>query len=224
LTQSLALFDLDGTLVDRRAAFTAWAEEFVAERRLGAEALSFLLAVDARHSGPMDSLFAVVRQTFDLAETPDELWRQYRRRMPELVSCRPEDLEALRLLRRNGWRLGIVTNGMTDNQLGKIRNTGLGRLVDGWCISGEVGIRKPDPEIFRLAVERCGGRPGGGGWMVGDDLDLDIAGGRAAGLRTIWLGAGSRSEERPTPDFTVDSVAAAVDVLTGPGQDRQALR
>jgi HAD superfamily hydrolase (TIGR01549 family) len=222
LTQSVALFDLDGTLVDRRAAFTAWAEEFVTERRLGAAELSFLLAADARHTGPMDSFFAAVRRTFDLAESPNELWRQYRRRMPELVSCRPEDLDGLRRLRRHGWRLGIVTNGMTDNQLGKIRNTGLGKLVDGWCISGEVGIRKPDPEIFRLAVARCGGIPGRGGWMIGDDLDYDVAGGRAAGLRTIWLGAGNRRAGQPTPDFTVDSVAAAVEVLIGPGQDRQA--
>lgn len=48
------------------------------ERRLGAEALSFLLAAEARHTGPMDSFFAVVRRTLDVAESPNELWRQYR--------------------------------------------------------------------------------------------------------------------------------------------------
>jgi hypothetical protein len=45
----------------------------------------------------------------------DQLWEQYRRRMPQLASCRAEDLDALRQLRRAGWRTGIVTNGMTDS-------------------------------------------------------------------------------------------------------------
>jgi HAD superfamily hydrolase (TIGR01549 family) len=224
LTQPLALFDLDGTLVDRRAAFAAWAEEFVIEHRLDGEAFAYLLAADASHSGPMDSFFAAACRTFDLVEPPSQLWQQYRRRMPQLVSCRPEDLDALRRLRGAGWRIGVVTNGMTDNQLAKIRNTGLSGLLDGWCVSGEVGIRKPDPGIFRLAAHRCGSTAGPGGWMIGDSLDLDIAGGRAAGLRTIWLAARDGSEKGPKPDFTVDSVAEAVGVLIGPCQDRQALR
>jgi HAD superfamily hydrolase (TIGR01549 family) len=217
--QSLALFDLDDTLVDRSAAFNAWAEEFVSAHGLDDAALTFLLLADAHHSGPMDGFFATVCQTFDLAKPPDQLWEQYRRRMPELASCRPEDLDALRRLRRAGWRIGIVTNGMTDNQLGKIRNTGLDRLVDAWCISDEVGIRKPDTEIFRLVAERCGSSSGRGGWMIGDNLVLDIAGGHAAGLSTIWLQPkrprDSWSFVGPAPDFTVDSVAEAVEVLFG---------
>jgi len=215
--RSLALFDLDDTLIDRRTAFNAWAEEFVAARGLEDAALTFLVVADAHHSGPMDGFFATVCQTFDLPESPSQLWVQYRRRMPELASCRVEDLDALRRLRQAGWRIGIATNGMADNQLGKIRNTGLDRLVDAWCVSDEVGIRKPDPEIFRLAVARCGGSPDGGGWMVGDNLVLDIAGGQAAGLRTIWLQPRRRPESwsfvGPAPEFTVDSVAEAVEVL-----------
>jgi FMN phosphatase YigB (HAD superfamily) len=109
----------------------------------------------------MGGFFATICQTFDLVTPPEQLWEQYRRRMPELASCRPADLDALRELRQAGWRIGIVTNGMTDNQLGKIRNTGLDRLVDAWCISDDVGVRRPAPGIFHLAAERCGATPGG---------------------------------------------------------------
>jgi HAD superfamily hydrolase (TIGR01549 family) len=214
--QTLALFDLDDTLIDRRAAFEAWAKEFATAHHLDDKALTFLVMADAHHSGPMDSFFVTIAETFGLAEAPKLLWQQYRRRMPELAACRGEDLDALRRLRAAGWRIGIVTNGMTDNQLGKIRNSGLSDLVDGWGISGELGVRKPDPEIFRLVAERCAADPGGGGWMIGDDLVLDVAGGRAAGLRTIWLQprqAPSLSFTGPAPDFTAGSVSAAVDVL-----------
>lgn len=154
--QKLALFDLDDTLVDRRAAFNVWAEEFAAAQGLGDRDLTLLVLAGAQHAGPMDGFFAMICEAFDLTEDPGELWRQYRRRMPELVSCRAEDLDALLRLQVAGWRIGIVTNGMADNQLAKIRNTGLDELVDGWAISSEVGCRKPDPEIFRLAAARCG--------------------------------------------------------------------
>jgi HAD superfamily hydrolase (TIGR01549 family) len=215
--QPLALFDLDDTLIDRRAAFNAWAEEFAAVHHLDDKALAFMLTADAHHSGPMDSFFAKICETLGLAEAPNLLWEQYRRRMPELASCRSEDLDALRRMRQTGWRVGIVTNGMTDNQLGKIRNTGLSDVVDAWGISDELGVRKPNPEIFRLVAERCAGNLDRGGWMIGDNLILDIAGGRAAGLRTIWLQPQRRPQPwsfvEPAPDFTVDSVADAVEVL-----------
>ncbi len=141
------------------------------------------------------------------------------------MSCRAEDLDALRRLRVAGWKIGIVSNGMVDNQLAKIHNTGLSRLVDGWAISAEVGIRKPDPGIFRLAAGRCGASPDGdGGWMVGDSLVLDVAGGHAAGLRTIWLQPKRRprswSFTGPAPDRVVDSVADGVDTLLGLSVDR----
>jgi FMN phosphatase YigB (HAD superfamily) len=143
--------------------------------------------------------------------------------MPHLVAYSTEDLAGLARLRRRGWKIGIVTNGMTDNQLGKIRNTGLDRHVDAWCISHDVGIRKPDPRIFHLAAHRCGLTIDGGGWMIGDSLTLDIAGGAGAGLRTVWIPEPRLARQHatygpgfflpPAPDATVTSVAEAVDVL-----------
>src|SRR5690349_9275488 len=206
--QQVALFDLDNTLVDRRAAFTAWAEEFVATRGLAYDALTWLLDADARTTGARGPFFGTVRDQFALREPADDLWQQYRRRMPYLVRCRPEDLEALRRLRSAGWQIGIVTNGMTDNQRGKIHRTGLNLLVDAWCIADEVGIRKPDPRIFQLTLQRCGGSTEHGGWMIGDDPALDVAGGHNAGLRTILLQSGTATErvDDPQPDLVASSV------------------
>ncbi|OAH16152.1 HAD family hydrolase [Streptomyces jeddahensis] len=211
----LALFDLDDTLIDHHAAFRAWAEEFSAEYDLGSEGFDWLMAVKARYSGTKDRLFSMVRDEFELAEPADLLWEGYRRRIPELATCRSEDLEALQQLRRAGWRIGIVTNGMADNQSAKIHRTGLAGLADAWCISDEVGIRKPDPRIFRLAAQRCGMPADDTGWMVGDSLTLDVAGGRAAGLRTVWINPSQLTvpSDQPGPDFAVASVADAVQRL-----------
>lgn len=214
LVQRLALFDLDDTLVDRRRAFLTWAEEFASAHGLDEKWTTWLIFADAHHSGPMDQFFAMVREELDLGESADALWAQYRRRMPELISCNAEDLQALVELRTAGWRIGIVTNGMTDNQHSKIRNSGLAALVDAWCISDEVGVRKPDPRIFGLAAQRCGVSVEGGGWMTGDSLPMDITGGHRAGFRTIWLAEPrlARLAAEKGPGFFVDQ---APDVIAG---------
>jgi putative hydrolase of the HAD superfamily len=100
--QRLALFDLDDTLVDRRAAFTAWAAEFVVDHDLDPGALTWLLDADARSLDTQGPLFESIRHQSALEQPAADLWQQYRRRMPELVRCRPEDLDALRRLRSAG--------------------------------------------------------------------------------------------------------------------------
>ncbi|GAA2717787.1 HAD family hydrolase [Micromonospora olivasterospora] len=131
IVQRLALFDLDNTLVDRSEAFQRWAAGFCAEHDLPEDALAWLLATDRDGSVPRDWFFGEVRQRFGLAASADRLWREYRRRMPELVSCRTGVLSLLTTLRQRGWRIAIVTNGQADNQLGKIRRTGLDEARTG---------------------------------------------------------------------------------------------
>jgi putative hydrolase of the HAD superfamily len=211
--QRLVLFDLDNTLVDRKFAFSLWARDFAAERGLDEAAVRWLIETDGDGFGAKDRFFAGVRERFGLADSAEELWAEYRSRMPELVQCRPVLLRGLSRLRESGWRVGIVTNGMPDNQLAKIERTGLADHVDACCVSGEVGIRKPDARIFRLAAERCGADLDRGGWMVGDSPDLDIAGGRAAGLRTIWIGQQQAWASGQPADYSFPDVVEAVHFL-----------
>ncbi|MER6827449.1 HAD-IA family hydrolase [Streptosporangium sp. NPDC000563] len=112
--------------------------------------------------------------------------------MPYLVHRWPEVMDGLSRLRASGWKVAIVTNGTADNQLGKIQRTGLAEAVDAYALSGVDGMRKPDIGLFEVAAKRCGMALEGGGWMVGDNLVADIGGGRAVGLRTIWIDQGAR--------------------------------
>ncbi|TMR11190.1 HAD family hydrolase [Nonomuraea turkmeniaca] len=209
----LVLFDLDNTLIDRLGAFERWTAEFATDRGLGAAAVSWLVETDADGSVPRDVFFELVRARFGLAEPAEELWRSYRARLPYLVSCPDEVLDGLHRLRASGWAVGIVTNGMADNQTGKIRRTGLAERVDGWAISGAEGVRKPDVRLFEIGAGRCGRSLAGGGWMVGDDPEKDVAGGRAAGLRTIWIDRGV--VHCGESDHVVNDVLAAMELLIG---------
>lgn len=155
---------------------------------------------------PKGEVFGELVGRLGLPTTADSVWLDYRSKMAGLVSLTDDNRSALAELRTAGWTLGIVTNGMTDNQEGKIRRTGLDALVDGWVVSDTVGARKPHPAIFQALAARLGCPIEG--WMIGDSLELDVAGAAAVGLRTAWLNDGSNPSGYH-PDLVVDSVAAA---------------
>lgn len=213
----LALFDLDGTLVDQASVARRWADEFTRESALPA-AFATPIATALSQRRPKNEVFAEIVRTFSLSRDPDELWRLYRRQMPSLVRCSAADLDGLKRLRDAGWTLGIITNGEIDNQEGKIRSAGLAALVDGWATSAEAGYRKPDPALFRLLAERLGHPLDG--WMVGDGFETDIVGGAEVGLETILIDPESTSSRRAVdegdpPTAVTPDVASAVSLILG---------
>jgi putative hydrolase of the HAD superfamily len=82
--------------------------------------------------------------------------------------------------------LGVVTNGEVEPQRAKLAAIGLGERFPVVVASGEVGVAKPEPEIFALACERLGVELEQTA-HVGDRLDLDAEGAAAAGLHGVWL-------------------------------------
>lgn len=204
----LAIFDLDGTLVDQESAARVWAQGFVEKWSLRVEDHDVVsAALIARR--PKDQVFGELVRYFDIPVSPSAVWDDYRAQMPALVPCTDADREALQKLRSEGWKLGIVTNGMADNQVGKIRSTGLSDLVDGWVVSSEIGARKPDPAIFHALAQRVGYALEG--WMIGDSLEMDIAGGAGVGLKTAWITATPSAEATPT--ITARTVADAIRLI-----------
>jgi putative hydrolase of the HAD superfamily len=127
----------------------------------------------------------------------------------------PDDAvaSALRRARSSGWVPFVVTNGTVEQQERKLRYTRLDQEVAGWVISEGAGVRKPDPEIFRLAAARAG-QSLNGAWMIGDSAEADIAGARNAGLRGIWLHRGRRWPLAAfQPDHTAGSFATAISIV-----------
>jgi HAD superfamily hydrolase (TIGR01549 family) len=205
----LALFDLDNTLFDRRLAYTRWAQSFARRRGLGSHAVDVLCDADEDGFATRHYVFTTARRLLHLTDSVDQLIEQYRQEYVEMLSPDEAVLASLRRLRSNDWRIGIVTNGpITQHE--KIRRTGLLPLLDGCCISDEFGVRKPDARIFNEAVRLCCGGPitDGAGWMIGDSPTFDIAGGRQAKLRTVWMQRGRSWIE---PDFAPDLIASDLD-------------
>ena len=207
----LALFDLDGTLVDRRSAFVDAIVGLAHDHAYGPEIERWLLTELADRADRSD--FDRLRTAFRLNESADHLWRVYVDRMAASVSCRPAVLSSLMQLREAGWSIGVATNGASDIQRAKVRATGLAELIDGIAASGDIDVRKPDPRLFELAAARCGTQLTPGDWMTGDNPETDIAGGYKAGLRAIWVRGRPWPNRLATPHHTVDDVTDAIDYL-----------
>jgi HAD superfamily hydrolase (TIGR01509 family) len=97
--------------------------------------------------------------------------------------------ETLDELRAAGLRLGLISNaGDGENVARLLRQAGLAGAFDPELVSARVGLRKPNPAIFRMAL---------GDWglqadeavMVGDSLGADILGAQLAGLHNVWVTA-----------------------------------
>ena len=97
----------------------------------------------------------------------------------------PEVPRVLASLRGSGARLAVVSNW--DVSLHEVlERTGLGPLVDAVVISAQVGAAKPDPAIFRVALDRLGATADAA-LHVGDSVEHDVAGARAAGIDAVLV-------------------------------------
>ena len=98
----------------------------------------------------------------------------------------PGAIDTLRRLKGAGRRLGLLTNGSSESQRGKIDKLGLAEFFDHIQIEGEFGIGKPDERAYRNALDALGVGPSEV-WMIGDNLDFDIHAAQQLGIYAIWV-------------------------------------
>lgn len=191
----LLLIDLDNTLIDRTAAFKAWAAA-----RFGRSEVPWLVTADRDGYESRERLALLIAQRYALKAA--DVLTELRAGMIDQVELDPAVENGLRAAVSAGLVPVVVTNGTVAQQEAKLRRTGLDRIVAGWVISEGAGVRKPDRRIFELAAVSAGLPLSADGWMVGDNAELDVGGGAGVGLRTAWIAYGRAWPEalahRPT--------------------------
>lgn len=120
-------------------------------------------------------------------------------------------LPALRLLRRAGLTLGVISNWEEWLERLMVR-LGIRDFFAVAVISGREGLEKPDPAIFLRALESAGARPEEA-LHVGDSVRDDVEGARAVGIRGILLDRTGKYSSEPGPFPSIrrlDELAALV--------------
>ena len=166
----------------------------------GARYLAFLLEELGVRSAATAAALGAWRRTYNL---PRGLW----------TAIEPEAEAALRLARQAGLGTAVISNsnGTAAAILGAL---GLAGQLDFVIDSHEVGVEKPDPRIFQIALERAGLEPAQAA-NVGDQNSIHVLRARAAGLRAVLMNPGGCWPGLDCP--TAVSAQAAVRLLLDGG-------
>jgi putative hydrolase of the HAD superfamily len=98
-------------------------------------------------------------------------------------------------IRETGAKIGIVAN-QAETSLDALKRDQVAPLIDFFGISAIVGIEKPDPKIFQLALSELGSEASRT-VHIGNRLDTDVLPAQSLGMRTVWI---LRGEANPSPN------------------------
>lgn len=122
----------------------------------------------------LDAMYAITQQNWFLEE---------------------DALPTLERLKSLGYRLGIISNTSDDSNVQRIVDRwGLRPFFETITTSAALGLRKPDPRIFTVALDHFHVQPGAAA-MVGDTLEADVLGANQLGIYSIWI-----TRRAPVPD------------------------
>ncbi len=213
------IFDLWDTLVDFDPAGSQAFQDRVAER-LGRDPERFaelwLAGRPERDSGSLRDYLLGIGAEPSVADEVVELRHEATRRM---LTPRPGAVETLRELRRRGILVGLISV-CSEDVPNVWDETALAGLFDSTVFSCSVGLRKPDPRIYRLALGELG-VDARDSVFVGDGANDELAGAERVGMRAVLI---HREGEQPYWDEVRDwrgpritSIPALLDLLGSEG-------
>lgn len=204
------LFDLDGTLLDRATSLVVFVEQqyqrIEALQSISKEQfVSSVVALDRNGHVWKDEVYRQLIARYGIqGVTWEMLLQDYVENFAIACVGFPHMREMLVALIAEDYVLGIITNGRSPFQERNIQALGIESLFSTILVSQAVGLRKPDPAIFKKALH-CLGVQASETVFVGDNPQADIEGARQIGMKAIW----KRSTDEgtcPGADATCDNL------------------
>ncbi|MDD1368819.1 HAD-IA family hydrolase [Bacillus sp. MHSD_36] len=186
------LFDLDGTLLDRRQSL----EQFIPDQYNRftshlmniekSEYCSRFLELDNNGYTWKDKVYTTLLSEYNITTlTPEQLLHDYITNFQHHCIPFQNMHELLQRLTQQNIKIGIITNGFTDFQMNNLRALNIHTYTNTILISEAEGIKKPHPEIFERALKKldvqateC--------LYVGDHPENDVLGSERVGILGVW--------------------------------------
>lgn len=143
----------------------------------------------------------------------DVIFTAYLEAWPRHLRLFDDVLQALETLKTK-FRLALISNGIGHEQRLKLDRFSLNKYFEVCIISEEIGITKPDPRIFKYALQALG-TEAASALHAGDNPHHDVAGARDYGMYGVWVNRrGGRFEGPGDADAEVTDLDGLVRLLT----------
>lgn len=165
---------------------------------------------EARRISVRQGLKRLGRPDDALADRIADAFTEMRRQEYRLY---PDAHATVDVLRARGVKLALVTNGASEMQRPKIERFDLAHRFDHIQIEGEFGQGKPEPEVYRHALEKLG-CDACDAWMVGDNYEWEVVAPQKLGMCGIWydpFGAGVPAHATAQPTRIITRLAELVE-------------
>ena len=123
---------------------------------------------------------------------------------PKQTALVPFAVEVISDLKQMGFTLHIITNGFLEVQHIKLKHAGIHHHFDVILCSEEVGVNKPNLQIFKHAL-RLANTTAQASLMIGDDYRADVAGALKAGMQAIWYQ--EKKNEKSKYDYKINCLS-----------------
>ena len=140
----------------------------------------------------------------------DHLSEDYVYWSPRIVRLVPGTMELLDYLKPK-YHLHLITNGFQEVQHTKLSGSGMEPYFETLTVSEEVGVKKPNPEIFHYALRKANATAEES-LVIGDEMAVDIDGARAAGIDQVFFNPSGKEEEGERT-FEVKSLLEIMGIL-----------
>ena len=203
MTPKWLFFDVGTTLIDETKAFDHRIRDAIAGTDVTFEQFNEKRKFFAMQNfrGDLEAI-----EYFGLTRTP---WHK------EDEYPYPEAAGVLEYLHGKGYKLGVIANQSLGTE-DRLKNWGLLKYISVVASSAELGVSKPDKNIFLKAMEIAGTTPESS-VMIGDRLDNDIYPAMELGMMTVWVRQGfsvyhQLDEIKGKPEYIIDSLAELMEI------------
>lgn len=208
---SMLLFDADGTLLDfdatekkaLRNTFAIYGYPFTPEMELRYQEINHNLWA-AYEDGKISRetvIYTRFKNQFDEFGIDDDgigFEDVYQKQLGRGHYLIPHAMETIQLL-HGKVNMCIVTNGVTETQYSRLRDSGLDKYFDKIFVSGEIGYQKPDPAYFSYCFEHMPEVDKNEVLLIGDSLSSDMLGGYNFHIDTCWYNPKEKKNEKNLP-------------------------
>ncbi|EOO17909.1 MULTISPECIES: HAD family hydrolase [Bacillus cereus group] len=186
------LFDLDGTLLDRRQSL----EQFIRDQYnrfafhlINIEKFEYcsrFLELDNNGYTWKDKVYSTLLCEYNITTlTQEQLLHDYITNFQHHCIPFQSMHELLQQLKQRNIKIGIITNGFTKFQMSNLRALNIHTYTSTILVSEAEGIKKPHPEIFERALQKLNVKAEEC-LYVGDHPENDVLGSEQVGILGVW--------------------------------------